>query len=77
MRAGRVNRPSRGQGPNQVDAIEDLVATALLGAFGVFAAISLIALAGAELAATLFGGGPFRGGFKESLEALIALPGAV
>lgn len=77
MRAGRVNRPSRGQGPNPVDAIEDLLATVLLGAFGIFAAISLIALAGAEVSATVFGSGAFKGGLRDSFEALIALPGNV
>jgi len=77
VRAVRFNRPTRGRGPNQVDGIEHLLATVLLVTFGVFATVSLIALAGAEVAAIVFGDGAFRSGLEESLEALVALPGNV
>jgi len=75
VRAGRINGPVRGRAPNQGDAIEDMLATGLLCVVGAFAAISLVALAGAEVAAVVFGGGSFKAGLTESLRALAALPG--
>lgn len=53
----KAARPAPLRPPTQIDAIEDLVATILLGITGVCAGISVVVLAGAELAAALFGGG--------------------
>ena len=60
--------------PGQIEAIEDLIATALLVVVGVVAAVSLVALAGAELAALLSGDGTFDAGLGDSISALAALP---
>lgn len=70
-------RPAPSRPPTQIDAIEDLVATILLGVAGVCTGISLVVLAGAELAAALFGGGAFDAGLSDSIEALLALPGTL
>ena len=67
---GRSPKP----GPGQIEAIEDLIAGALLAAVGVVAAFSLVALAGAELASLLSGNSFFRAGLGDSISALAALP---
>lgn len=67
--------PARpGRGAQQLDDIEDLVATALFAAAGVMAGVSLVVLGGAQLAAITFGAGSFSAGLSDSIEALLALP---
>ncbi len=63
-----------GRGAQQLDDIEDLLATALFASAGVISAISLIVLGGAQLAAITFGDGSFSAGLTDSVEALVALP---
>lgn len=64
----------RGRSPQAVDEIEDLLATALFTIVGVLAAIGVAVLAGAQLAAVVFGAGTFDAGLSDALDATIALP---
>lgn len=73
----RTTRSTPTRTPGQLDEIEDLLATIVLGAAGICAGVSLVFLAGAELAAVVFGGGTFEAGLADSIKATFALPGTV
>jgi type IV secretion system protein VirD4 len=69
-----VRPPGRSGSPQAVDEIEDLLAIALFAIAGMVAAVGLAVLAGAQLAAVVFGGGSFDAGLSEAVDATIALP---
>ncbi len=66
--------PGRGGAPQLADAIDDLLATLLFAIVGVTAGGSLAVLAGAQLAAVVFGGGSFDAGLADAVDATLALP---
>jgi type IV secretion system protein VirD4 len=66
---------SGGWGPQPaIDAIEDVVATVLFTLTAAVATIGVAVLAGAQLAAALFGNGPFAAGLSDGIDATVALP---
>ena len=74
MTARGAAPPSRGGSPQAVDAIEDLIASVLFALVGAIAAVAVTVLAGAQLAAVVFGAGEFDAGLSDAVDATIALP---